>query len=58
MSFASESVQLGVVRNGGVEMRDEASYLRDGCGEEIVISIDLSHGDQAGDDAGIADGTC
>lgn len=38
-------------------MRDEASYLCDGCGEEIVIPIDLSHGDQAGDDAGIAYGT-
>jgi len=25
-------------------MRDEASYLCDGCGEEIVIPIDMSQG--------------
>jgi hypothetical protein len=26
-------------------MQDEASYLCDGCGEEIVIPIDFSQGD-------------
>jgi hypothetical protein len=29
----------------GRSMRDEASYLCDGCGEEIVIPLDLSQGD-------------
>jgi len=27
-----------------IRMRDEASYLCDGCGEEIVIPIDMSQG--------------
>ena len=27
-------------------MQDEATYICDGCGEEIVIPIDVSEGDQ------------
>lgn len=27
-------------------MRDEASYVCDGCGEEIVVPIDLSAGSE------------
>jgi hypothetical protein len=37
-------IELGRADPGEDEMKDEASYICDWCGEEIVIPIDLSAG--------------
>jgi hypothetical protein len=42
---AVQTLAIVVVFEGGCQLKDEASYVCDSCGEEIVIPVDFSAGE-------------